>query len=65
MIDRVIEQQRFRLPRISVTEIDITKDPDLDDKYGYSLPVITLNGEIVSELKVDGRAIRLALESIT
>ena len=63
MIDRVIEQQKFRLPRVSFTEIDISTDPFLENKFGYSLPVIMVNDTIVSELKVDGRAIRLALES--
>jgi glutaredoxin len=64
MIHRVIEQQKYRVARVSFTEIDISQSSELEDRYGYSLPVITVNDAIVSELKVDGRAIRLALESV-
>ena len=59
MISRVIEQKKPR--QIDYAEIDISHDPVLEDKYNYSLPVILVNDKVVSELKVDGRAIREAL----
>ena len=65
MIQRVIEQQRDHYPHIEYVECDISLDKDLSDRFEYSLPVIQVNDKVVSELKVDGRAIREALQSIS
>ena len=61
MIDRVIENTKDEHPKISFEVVDITDKPSLDDMYGDFLPVITVNEKIVSQLQVDGRAIRQAL----
>ena len=64
MIDRIREHQIDRHPRIEFEEVDISSDPELVDKYEYSLPVVLVNDKVVSELKLDGRAIRQAIETL-
>lgn len=65
MIQRVIEHQSDDHPRVIYEECDISNDSALEERFGYSLPVIQVNGKVVSELKVDGKAIREALQSIS
>ena len=44
-----------------IHEIDISKSNHLEEEYGHVLPVIEIDGEVVSELKIDMPAIRKAL----
>ena len=59
MITRVLDNRDDCLAEIK--EIDISTDSQLEDKFGFLLPVVSVNGKIVSELKVDGKAVREAL----
>ena len=64
MIERVIQQQSATHPRIAFKTLDIETVPELEAQFGFSVPVVLVNDLIVSESRIDGRAIRIALESI-
>ena len=49
-------------PSPSGSTAPITSAQDLLDEYEDSLPVVLVDGEVVSELKLDTRKIRAALE---
>ena len=46
-------------------EIDIESDDDLLRRYLERIPVIELNGEIVSELFLDARGLRARLDTLS
>lgn len=48
-------------PRIEVEQVDIERDDDLHRRYLERIPVIQVDGEIVSELWFEEAAFELAL----
>lgn len=45
----------------SWTEIDVDSDPDLRSEYGDQVPVVLVDGELLSSLRLDADLLRAAL----
>ncbi len=60
-----VQRLATRLGDVQIQEVDVSQDNALMDKYEDLIPVITVDGQVVSELKIDGPAIRRALENKT
>jgi glutaredoxin len=58
-IEAVRQQHDFDL-----TEVDITTDPVLFNRYGERIPVIEVNGEEAFELGVDRAALGRLLDTV-
>jgi glutaredoxin len=48
-VNRVV---RATTTPVSVSEIDISSDPDLERRYGLEIPVLTMNGRKVAKYRV-------------
>ncbi|MGZ8665594.1 MAG: glutaredoxin family protein [Solirubrobacterales bacterium] len=51
--------------RFELREIDIDSDEGLLKRYLERIPVILLDGEVVSELVLDPAALRASLDTVT
>ena len=51
--------------RFELREVDIDSDERLLHRYLERIPVVLLNGEIVSELVLDRAALRASLDTVT
>ena len=51
--------------RFELREVDIDSDERLLHRYLERIPVVLLNGEIVSELVLDRAALRASLATVT
>jgi hypothetical protein len=51
--------RRFR--RFSLREVDIHTDPELERRYLLEIPVIEVDGEVVTSAPIDINRVRLAL----
>ena len=49
-------------PDISVNEIDISTDPQLDDQYGLEIPVLMIDGRKAAKYRVAEDVLRRMLE---
>lgn len=47
----------------SIKEIDIGTDEQLIERYGLSIPVISYNGEVIQEGKIDNMKLILFLQN--
>lgn len=47
--------------RVKVETVDIESDPRLIEEYGLTIPVVLVDGEIVTESKTDPSLVRRAL----
>jgi glutaredoxin len=50
--------------RFELQEIDIESDDELHSRYLERIPVVTVEGEIVSELILDRDALRARLDTV-
>ena len=46
---------------LAFTVVDVDEDPDLDDRYGMRIPVLSIDGADVLEGRIDAAAIRRVL----
>lgn len=47
--------------RVKVETVDIESDPRLIEEYGFTIPVVLVDGEIVTESTTDPRVVRKAV----
>jgi glutaredoxin len=50
---------------VALEEVDITLDPSLFARYGERIPVLELDGEILSEFVVDEDLLQQRLDRVT
>lgn len=60
-----LEQLRLDGVAFELDEVDIESDDGLMHRYLERIPVIELNGEIVSELHLDTDALRARLDTLS
>jgi len=58
IVDRVVGTSALR---ITVEEIDITTDPDLEARYGLEIPVLLVDGKKVAKYRVTEAELTRAL----
>ena len=61
-IDRLIGNMGTKAAGVSVKKINIQESPDLEAEYSLTIPVILIDGEVVSESRYDIPAIRKYLD---
>ncbi len=49
---------------LTIREVNIDESPELYERYLERLPVIELEGKIVSELRLDANALRARLDTV-
>jgi hypothetical protein len=47
---------------VNLTEIDISTDADLEDRYGLEIPVLLINGKKAAKYRVEDGALRRLIE---
>ena len=57
-----VERVRTRHP-FELEEVDVSTDPGLHREYGELIPVVTVDGEVLSELHVDADELLRRLQS--
>jgi glutaredoxin len=58
--------EAVRLDReFELSEVDVSLDPGLHERYGERIPVVEVDGEEVLELQVDAGAFRDCLGTVT
>ncbi len=60
---RVIEGVRTEVP-FELEEVDITGDEELEGRYRERIPVVEVDGELVSELVLDRAALLARLDTV-
>jgi glutaredoxin len=50
------------LPAVTLQEVDISGDTDLEARYGLEIPVLTIDGKKAAKYRVTGDALRRMLE---
>lgn len=60
VVAAVREEEGFDL-----TEVDVSIDPVLHNRYGERIPVVAIDGVDVFELHVDADALRIALGRVS
>jgi hypothetical protein len=45
-------------PSITLEEIDISMDPDLEARYGLEIPVLEIDGRKVAKYRIDEATLR-------
>jgi len=58
----VLDRAMRGLP-LEVTEVDISKDPSLEERHGMDIPVLFIEGEKAFEHRVTESALRERLEA--
>jgi glutaredoxin len=48
---------------ISLDEVDISTDPDLESRYGLEIPVLIVDGKKVAKYRVTDRELALMLQA--
>jgi hypothetical protein len=48
---------------VTIEEIDISTDPDLERLYGEQIPVLTIDGRKVAKYRISEEALTRALEN--
>jgi glutaredoxin len=49
---------------VVLEEVDVTRDPALDHRYGERIPVLAVDGEELFEYFVDGRVLAERLDTV-
>ena len=62
--DHLERMQAEGMP-ISIREVNIDEDPDLHRRYLERVPVVELDEEIISELRLDPDALRARLDTVS
>jgi hypothetical protein len=60
VVRRILDSQPG-LQKVNMEIVDISSNPELDEKFGDLLPVVQVGEEVVSELRIDSARIRAAL----
>jgi hypothetical protein len=47
---------------VNLTEIDVSRDADLERRYGLEIPVLMINGKKAAKYRVDEGALRRMIE---
>jgi glutaredoxin-like protein DUF836 len=55
---------RGELPPFELSEVDIDEDDDLLTRYLERIPVVAVDGEVVSELEFDPRLLVVRLDTV-
>jgi hypothetical protein len=55
---------REELPPFALSEVNIERDDDLLARYLERIPVVAVDGEVVSELEVDRDSVRARLDTV-
>jgi hypothetical protein len=55
---------RAELPPFELSEVNIERDHDLLARYLERIPVVAVDGEVVSELEVDRDLVRARLDTV-
>ena len=50
------------LPGVTLKEVDISGDADLEARYGLEIPVLTIDGKKAAKYRVTDEALRRMLE---
>jgi glutaredoxin len=58
---RPLVVQLCRESGVPVREVDVDSDPALRERYGEMVPVVAVDGQVVTYLRVDGQRVRTAL----
>ena len=58
---RPLVLQLCRESGVPVREVDVDSDPALRERYGEMVPVVEVDGQVVTYLRVDGQRVRTAL----
>ena len=58
----VVRQVAGSRAGVTITEIDITKDPMLVDRYGLEIPVLMIDGRKVAKYRITEKELRRILE---
>ena len=61
--EAILELRRSGHP-LELREVDIESDPELELDYRERIPVVAVNGEVVSELHLDERALLARLDTV-
>jgi len=59
----IVTRVAARFPGAVLSEVDISRDADLEAQYGLEIPVLMIDGRKVAKYRVDERALRRMLES--
>jgi glutaredoxin len=59
----VVAEVRRERP-FELIEVDITFDPGINRRYTERIPVLELNGEVISELTLDQTSVRAWLDTV-
>jgi glutaredoxin len=59
-----IERLRHELPPFELTEVDIDRDEALLARFLERIPVVVVEGRVVSELEFDPRLLRARLDTV-
>ena len=55
---------RGELPAFELREVDIERDAELHARYLERIPVVEVDGEVVSELGFEPRRLRVSLDTV-
>jgi hypothetical protein len=55
---------RAELPPFELSEVNVERDHDLLARYLERIPVVAVDGEVVSELEVDRDLVRARLDTV-
>ena len=58
VVARIVSATR---PAVTVTEIDISNNRELEERYGAEIPVLMMNGRKVAKYRVTEKQLRRAL----
>ena len=61
---RELDKIQATRAKLSIREVNIDEDPELHQRFLERVPVVELNGEIVSELRLDANAVRARLDTV-
>jgi glutaredoxin len=59
-----IEGLRGELPPFELTEVDIDRDEALLARFLERIPVVAVDGQVVSELESDPRLLRASMDTV-
>jgi len=62
VMKEVVERVRQTIP-ITLEEIDISRDPELESRYGLEIPVLMIDGTKVAKYRIGEEELRRMLAS--
>ena len=61
---RELDEIQATRAELSIREVNIDEDRELHRRFLERVPVVELDGEIVSELRLDANAVRARLDTV-